>query len=85
MAISWKFSISQIGSSTSYNISATVTDDAKPIDYQTETVSVQGKYDTKEHKDAIHALLKTEYLKKVSATDTKADLELTAKTATEKL
>jgi hypothetical protein len=85
MAISWKFNISEIGNSGNYNISAVVTDDTKPVDYQKETVSVQGKYDTPERKAAVHATLKAEYLKKASATDAKVALELSAKTETEKL
>lgn len=89
MAISWKFSINEIGKavdvkgSGNYNISATVTDDTKPEGYQEETVSAQGKYDTPERKDALHAALKAEYLKKAAATAVKAELELSAKTAVE--
>jgi len=84
MAISWKFSISEIGNSGSHNVSAVVTDDSKVLEYQKETVSVQGKYDTPEHKEAIYKTLKEQYAKKAAATDAKAVLELSAKTDVEK-
>jgi len=84
MAISWKFSISEIGNSGSYNISAVVTDDSKILEYQTESVSVQGKFDTPERKAAVYKLLKEIYVKKVADTTAKEALELSAKKEVEK-
>ena len=85
MAISWKYNISQIGKANNYNVSAEVTDDAKPAESQTETVSLQGKFETPEEKAKVYGWLKDQYAKKIVATDTKVLLETVAKTETEKL
>ena len=84
MAISWKFSISEIGNSGNYNISAVVTDDSKLEAYQQEQVSIQGRMDTQQQKEANFAALKAQYLDKVTATTAKAALEAEAKIFVEK-
>ena len=84
MAITWNVSVSKIGHSGSYNVSATVTDDTKPLAHQTQSMSVQGKMDTPEQKAGIYAALKAEYLKRVAEVDALAILESEAKTALEK-
>ena len=84
MAISWKFSISEIGNSGNYNISATVTDDSKLEAYQKETVSVQGRMDNQVQKEKAFDVLKQQYLDRVSDTTAKAALEAEAKTYVEK-
>lgn len=85
MAISWKFNISQVGKGNNYNVSADVTDDAKSMDSQTESVSLQGKFETPEEKAKVYGWLKDQYEKKVIVTDAKATLESDAKEATEAL
>lgn len=85
MAISWKYSISQIGKANNYNVSATVTDDTKPADSQTESVSLQGKFETVEEKAKVYGWLKEQYKTKIAETDAKIALELEAKVETEKL
>lgn len=85
MAISWKVSISEIGGGFgNYSISAEVTDDTKPVDHQTETVSVQGRMDNQQQKEANFDSLKAQYLAKVSKADTVSVLETEAKTYLEK-
>jgi len=84
MAISWKFRISEVGQSGNYNISAEVTDDTKPVDHQTETVSIQGRLDSTQQKKANFTALKEQYLAKVAAVDVIAALEAEAKTFVEK-
>lgn len=85
MAISWKFNIHQLGKANNYNISAKVTDDTKPIDSQTETVALQGKFETPEEKTKVYGWLKEQYKRKVAATNAKVDLETKAKVEIEKL
>jgi hypothetical protein len=85
MAIIWKFNINQVGNGNNYNISATVTDDTKPVDFQEESVSLQGKFETPEEKAKVYGWLKDQYEEKVAKTEAKAALELKAKNAAEAL
>jgi len=84
MAISWKFNISEIGSSGNYNISADVTDDTKVVGHQTESVSIQGRLDNQAQKEANFTALKEQYVNRVVKVDALAALEVEAKAFVEK-
>jgi len=84
MAISWKFSISEVGQSGNFSISAEVTDDTKVVDHQTETVSIQGRMDNQQQKEANFNALKQQYADKVAKVDVISALEAEAKAFVEK-
>jgi len=85
MAITWNVTISEIGqNSGNYNVSAQVIDDTKPIDRQTESVSVQGRMDNQTQKEGLFDALKQLYQSKVSVTTSNVALETEAKAYLEK-
>lgn len=86
MAITWNVRINELGSgSGNYSVSAEVTDDTKPADHQTETVSVAScKFATAAQKNAVYAELKSQYQSKVDKAVVISALESEAKTALEK-
>ena len=84
MAISWKFSISEVGQSGNFSISAEVTDDTKVVDHQTETVAIQGRMDNQQQKEANFNALKQQYADKVAKVDVISALEAEAKAFVEK-
>lgn len=86
MAITYTVRISELGAgSGNYSVGAVIRDDTKPIDHQTESVSVaSAKLDTPERKKAVWDNLKSQYLDKVSKTDVVSAIEAEAKTYLEK-
>lgn len=86
MAITWNVKINELGSgSGNYSVAAEVTDDTKPVDHQTETVSVSScKFSTVAQKNAVYAELKSQYQTKIDKTAVISALESDAKTALEK-
>lgn len=85
MAITWNVTISERGvNSGNYVLGATVTDDTKPVGRQTENVSVEGRMDTEEQKEALYAAMTQMYQAQATRTAALATLEAEAKTALEK-
>lgn len=85
MAITYNFNINRIGASDSFTISATITDDTKPAEHQTENVSVSGKLGTPEQKQAVWAGIQTLYLVKVAESEALSALETEGKSYLEAL
>lgn len=85
MAISWDVTVSEKGKgSGNFIVSATVTDDSKPVKDQIETPSVEGRMDNQQQKEGLFDALKQNYDDLVGKTDTTTALEAEAKTYLEK-
>jgi len=85
MAITYNLSVSRLGSSSSFTISATITDDTKPVGHQTESVSIAGKLGTPEQKQAIWEGIQAEYLRKIAESEIVSVLESDGKNYLETL
>lgn len=84
MALTSQVRISDIGDGN-YSVSATITDDTRPADKQTETVSVLStRFDTPQQKTDAWANLKTQYVAKIAKIDAIAAIEVEAKDYLEK-
>ena len=79
MAITYTLSVRRQGTSDSFSINATITDDTKMPEYQTESITIWGKLDTPERRQAVWDGIKIGYLAKVAATEIIATLETEGK------
>jgi len=79
MAVTYNFSVNRIGSSDSFSIGATITDDTRPAGHQTENVSIAGKLGTPEQKKGAWDGIQAEYLRKLAESDAMSAFETEAK------
>lgn len=85
MAITYNFNIKRVGSSNSFSIGATITDDTRPVGHQTEIVSVAGKLGTPEQKQGVWDGIQAGYLKKIAESNAMSVLETDGKSYLEAL
>ncbi len=85
MSVTYNYSISRIGSSDSFSVSATITDDTRSAGHQTESVSIAGKLGTPEQKQGAWDGIQAEYLRKVAESDAMSALETEDKSCSEAL
>ena len=85
MAITYNLNVSRLGSSDSFAISATITDDTSPVGHQTESVTIWGKLDTPERRQAVWDGINIQYLVKLAESESMSILELEGKSYLEAL
>ena len=85
MAITYNLSVNRLGSSDSFAVSATITDDTKPVGHQTEGVSIWGKLDTPEQRQAVWDGINFGYAIKLAESEAMSILELEGKSYLENL
>lgn len=86
MAITYTLNVNRLGMSDSFSISATITDDTKPVGHQTESVSVLGgRFDTPENKQHVWDTIQAEYLRKIVESKFVSALETEGKSYLETL